>query len=73
MKPGVCYFGRCYLVVLEPEVTIFGRDDGTKQMLSYQLTLALASYLGLPGASKLMLSAIIYYINQDANFWLAKN
>ena len=35
-------FGRRHLVVLEPEVTIFGRESGAEQTLSYQLMLVLA-------------------------------
>ena len=37
------HFGRRHLAFLEPEVTIFRREGGAEQMLSYQLMLVLAS------------------------------
>ena len=58
LKPRVCILAVVILFFLEPEVTIFGRDGGAEQTLSYQLTLALA-WLAIRANCD---------INRDANF-----
>ena len=40
LKPQVWILAVAILFFSEPEVTIFGREGGAEQMLSYQLTLA---------------------------------
>ena len=52
------HFDRRHLGLLEPEVTIFGREGGAEQTLCYQLTLALAQL------ARCIRNSL--YINQDA-------